>query len=166
MSNHKFKVGDKVRFIDTKGIEEYIDPEETRTVIYINHTGGLVGVNDTINDWGWDVDRFELIEEENTVSQSKKFNPKLGDKIICNNGQEYTCCTLEYLQEVVSAGINTNKPILGIASNGYSWQDWDQDGIASVRYPGYNILEVIPQAVTAWLRLLNNKRKLHLMRQK
>ena len=78
-----------------------------------------------------------------------KFNPKPGDKIICNNGEEFICCTLEFLREAIYEGIKSDKPILGYRKFGYEeeWQDWDEDGYASLAPDDdYNIREVIPQS--------------------
>ncbi len=78
-----------------------------------------------------------------------KFNPKPGDKIICNNGEEFICCTLEFLRETIYEGIKSDKPILGYRKFGYEeeWQDWDEDGYVSLAPDDdYNIREVIPQS--------------------
>ena len=49
------------------------------------------------------------MQESNKVANANKFNPKSeptklflpqpGDKIICNNGEEFICCTLETLKD-------------------------------------------------------------------
>ena len=75
-----------------------------------------------------------------------KFTPKPGDKIICNNGEEFICCTLEFLRETIYEGIKSDKPILGYRKFGYDeeWMDWDEE---SLLYPeAYGIREVIPQS--------------------
>ena len=78
-----------------------------------------------------------------------KFNPKPGDKIICNNGEEFICCTLDFLY---AKGIRPSKPqaILGfnfVEETWQDWQDWDEDGYASLApEDGYDIREVIPQS--------------------
>ena len=77
-----------------------------------------------------------------------KFNPVPGDKIICNNGEEFICCTLEFLRETIYEGIKSDKPILGYRKFGYEeeWQHWDEDGHASLApNDDYDIREVIPQ---------------------
>lgn len=66
-----------------------------------------------------------------------KFNPKPGDKIICNNGEGFICCTLEFLQETIVKFLKSDKSIFGYKSGFSGWQDWDEDD--------YNIREVIPQ---------------------
>lgn len=71
----------------------------------------------------------------------KQFNPKPGDKIICNNGEEFTCCTLDFVRGKIASHINTNKPIIGYSED-VEWQDWGTDGVAA---EGYSIKEVIPQ---------------------
>ena len=79
----------------------------------------------------------------------KKFNPKPGDKIICNNGEEFICCTLGFLQENIAKFIRSDKPILGYwkYKHNNTWQDWDEHGKASYDNDGdYNIREVIPQS--------------------
>ena len=80
---------------------------------------------------------------------TNKFNPQPGDKIICNNGEEFICCTLEFLRETIYEGIKSDKPILGYRKFGYEeeWMDWDEDGCASFApEDDYDIREVIPQS--------------------
>ena len=77
---------------------------------------------------------------------TNKFKPKPGDKIICNNGEEFVCCTLETL---ISKGFGiyfknkSDSEIFGM-NEGYSkWMYWNNEG-----YPNdfeWNIREVIPQ---------------------
>ena len=75
----------------------------------------------------------------------KKFQPKPGDKIICNNGEEFICCTLEFLRETIYEGIESDKPILGYRKFGYDeeWLDWDGEDLSCPEE--YGIREVIPQ---------------------
>ena len=75
-----------------------------------------------------------------------KFNPKPGDKIICNNGEEFICCTLEFLRETIYEGIKSDKPILGYRKFGYdeAWMDWDEEALSCPEE--YCIREVIPQS--------------------
>ena len=78
-----------------------------------------------------------------------KFDPQPGDKIICNNGEEFICCTLEFLQENIAKFISSAKPILGYQKykHNNTWQDWDEHGKASyANDDDYNIREVIPQS--------------------
>ncbi len=95
------------------------------------------------------------MQESNTVVNANKFTPKPGDKIICNNGEEFICCTLEFLRETIYEGIKSDKsdkPILGYRKFGYEeeWMDWDEDGYASLApEDDYDIREVIPQSVGA-----------------
>lgn len=78
----------------------------------------------------------------------KKFNPKPGDKIVCNNGEEFICCTLEFLH---NHGIKPKRvqEIIGFYPDKEIWQDWDENGKASDDYSGddYNIREVVPQSL-------------------
>ena len=78
---------------------------------------------------------------------TKLFLPKPGDKIICNNGEEFICCTLEFLRETIYEGIKSDKPILGYRKSEYdeTWKDWDEHGKASYDND-YDIREVIPQS--------------------
>lgn len=39
------------------------------------------------------------IKQPTQVLSEKQFNPKPGDKIICNNGEEFTCCTKKFLDQ-------------------------------------------------------------------
>ena len=78
-----------------------------------------------------------------------KFNPQPGDKIICNNGEEFICCTLGFLQENIAKFISSDKPILGYwkYKHNNTWQDWDEHGNASYDNDNdYDIREVIPQS--------------------
>ncbi len=77
---------------------------------------------------------------------TNKFNPKPGDKIICNNGEEFICCTLETL---ISKGFGiyfkskSDSVIFGMTEDYLSWMYWHNEG-----YPNdfeWNIREVIPQ---------------------
>jgi hypothetical protein len=85
------------------------------------------------------------MQESNTVANVNKFNPKPGDKIICNNGEEFICCTLEFLRETIYEGFNSAKPILGYRKFGYDeeWMDWDGEDLSCPEE--YGIREVIPQ---------------------
>ena len=113
--------------------------------------------------WTIDYDSFliELIYDPEQVKEklTMKFKPKSeptkfvppkpGDKIICNNGEEFICCTLEFLRKTIYEGIKSDKPILGYRKFGYDevWMDWDEDGYASFApEDDYDIREVIPQS--------------------
>ena len=79
---------------------------------------------------------------------TKLFLPKPGDKIICNNGEEFICCTLGFLQENIAKFISSDKPILGYwkYKHNNTWQDWDEHGKAYCDNDNdYDIREVIPQ---------------------
>jgi len=137
MSNTEFKPGDKVKCIDNGGMEEYLMIDNVYTVGTLSSDG-----YPRINSIFCNPDRFELIEKGITMEQTKqpmrklgekKFNPQPGDKIICNNGEEFLCCTLEFLQDKVSPKINTSKPILGY-SYITGWQGWDAYGYAPNKY--------------------------------
>ena len=77
---------------------------------------------------------------------TKLFLPKPGDKIICNNGEEFICCTLEFLRETIYEGIKSDKPILGYRKFGYDeeWMHWDGEDLSCPEE--YGIREVIPQS--------------------
>ena len=86
------------------------------------------------------------MQESNKVANANKFTPKPGDKIICNNGEEFICCTLEFLRETIYEGIKSDKPILGYRKFGYEeeWMDWDEEAHSCPEE--YGIREVIPQS--------------------
>ena len=93
------------------------------------------------------------MQESNKVANANKFTPKPGDKIICNNGEEFICCTLGFLQENTAKFISSNKPILGYWKYKHNniWQDWDEHGKVSYdndddNDDDYDIREVIPQS--------------------
>ena len=75
-----------------------------------------------------------------------KFNPKPGDKIICNNGEKFICCTLEFLRDKITKQIRSSLPILGYykTENDEYWQDWNEDGTTRCNDFDYGIREVIP----------------------
>lgn len=88
------------------------------------------------------------MQESNSIANANKFTPKPGDKIICNNGEEFICCTLGFLQENIAKFISSDKPILGFWKYKHNniWQDWDEHGNASYDNDNdYCIREVIPQ---------------------
>ena len=88
-------------------------------------------------------------ESEEKTAMTNKFNPEPGDKIICNNGEEFICCTLDFLH---AKDIHPSKPqaILGFDFVKETWQDWDEDGYASLApEDDYDIREVIPQSSEA-----------------
>ena len=76
-----------------------------------------------------------------------KFNPQPGDKIICNNGEEYICCTLETL---VSEGFDpyfknkSDSTVFGTKGDYSEWMYWCNGGYPND--PEWNIREVIPQS--------------------
>ena len=89
------------------------------------------------------------MQESNSIANANKFTPKPGDQIICNNGEEFICCTLGFLQENISKFISSDKPILGYGKyiHNNTWQDWDEHGNASYDNDNYyDIREVIPQS--------------------
>ena len=101
--------------------------------------------------WDSDSDSYlkELIydpEQQVKDELNMKFNIVPGDKIICNNGEEFICCTLEFLRETVYEGIKSDKPILGYRKFGYdeAWTDWDEEALSCPEE--YGIREVIPQS--------------------
>jgi hypothetical protein len=89
-------------------------------------------------------DLVTLISEKE--EKLMKFNPKPGDKIICNNGDEATCCTLEFLRTTISPSIRSYKPILGYFEDEGEWQDWYENGCTDSD-SDYNIREVIRQVL-------------------
>ena len=86
------------------------------------------------------------MQESNKVANANKFTPQPGDKIICNDGEEFICCTLEFLRETIYEGIKSDKPILGYRKFGYeeAWMDWDEEAFSYLEE--YGIREVIPQS--------------------
>ncbi len=79
---------------------------------------------------------------------TKLFLPQLGDKIICNNGKEFICCTLGNLK---SKGIASHLDdevsiIFGISEHwekNYSWMYWQVNN--PLNDHEWKIREVIPQ---------------------
>ena len=93
------------------------------------------------------------MQESNTVVNANNFTPKPGDKIICNNGEEFICCTLEFLQENIAKFISSDKSILGYWKYRHinTWQHWDEHGKASyANDDDYNIREVIPSELGSY----------------
>lgn len=85
------------------------------------------------------------MQESNSVANANKFNPQPGDKIICNNGEEFICCTEEQFKQSIR-GIVKTKSIIGWNDNGFGWQDWNSDGTTYLGYGEWAIREVIPQS--------------------
>ena len=102
----------------------------------------------------WEEDETpELLEciynpEDKEEKKPMKFNPKPGDKIICNNGEEFICCTLGNLK---SKGIASHLDdevsiIFGISEHwekNYSWMYWQVNN--PLNDHEWKIREVIPQ---------------------
>jgi len=133
-----FKAGDKVKCIDNTNVEEYLAIGDAYTVdsLQVDYFLILNGYGTT----GWYPHRFELIEKEKVME--KQFTPKPGDKVICMNGEEYTCCTLDHLKDTISRGISSTKPIFGVLGN--NWQDWYSNGfVDGSESCSYDIKEVI-----------------------
>ena len=79
---------------------------------------------------------------------TNKFSPKPGDKIICNNGEEFICCTLGNLKSKGLASHLDDKvsSIFGISEHwekNCSWMYWQ--GNNSTNEHEWKIREVIPQ---------------------
>ena len=87
------------------------------------------------------------MQESNNVVNANKFTPKPGDKIICNNGEEFICCTLETL---VSEGFDpyfknkSDSTVFGTKGDYSEWMYWCNGGYPND--PEWNIREVIPQS--------------------
>ena len=80
---------------------------------------------------------------------TNKFNPQPGDKIICNNGEEFICCTLDFLHAKGSHP-SKHQAILGFDFVEETCQDWNEDVYASLApEDDYDIREVIPQSSEA-----------------
>ena len=88
------------------------------------------------------------MQESNKVANANKFTPQPGDKIICNNGEEFICCTLEFLKETFHDLVAPSEVILGYNQNQnwLEWQSWDFNGQAEWGGLRYHIREVIPQS--------------------
>ena len=90
------------------------------------------------------------MQESNKVANANKFTPQPGDKIICNNGEEYICCTLETL---VSEGFNpyfknkSDSVVFGTKGDYSGWMYWYNGGYPN--NPEWKIREVIPKSVGA-----------------
>ncbi len=138
--------------------------DNPRAVSYIFRTVYEDGEWNTVTKdgkyWTSDYDSFlrELIydpEQQVKEKLTMKFKPKSeptkfappkpGDKTICNNGEEFICCTLEFLRETIYEGIKSDKPILGYRKLGYyeECMDWDEEALSCPEE--YGIREVIPQ---------------------
>ena len=91
------------------------------------------------------------MQESDKVANANKFTPQPGDKIICNNGEEFICCTEEFL---MSKGywIRGNEIIFGYSNNpengtaGVYWNTWNQAGESTGGSISWHIREVIPQS--------------------
>lgn len=142
-----FKAGDKVKCIDNLLAEGYFKLNEQYVIDEIPYDDHVCFTH--AGDVAWDADRFELIEKEDTVKEPKQFNPEPGDKIICNNGEEFTCCTREFLLnkdlqscvrfEILAYRTNPTNETIGI-----DWIGWPLDG-KSTGSKEWDIREVIPK---------------------
>lgn len=136
------KVGDKVQCICDIMVEDKFKVGETYVLSDVSPDGEHGSFKHT-GDSLWHLDRFVNIKKKD---MQMKFNPKPGDKIICNNGEEFTCCTLEFLRDTITGQIQSSLPILGYykTENDESWQDWNEDGTTRFNDFEYKIREVIP----------------------
>ncbi len=77
--------------------------------------------------------------------QRKEFNPKLGDIIICNNGQQYICATKQVIENVLGHSISPMRDsvIYAYHSNKKSWSEWKEGGACITDSTEYTIKEVI-----------------------
>lgn len=79
---------------------------------------------------------------------TNKFDPQGGDKIICNNGEEYICCTKKFLTEkgcatsCYKSGIFAYREDEQNETTGVEWTYFNEEGEGY-----YDIREVIPQSV-------------------
>lgn len=101
----------------------------------------------------WSDDDFPILLElvkDVPMNSTTKFNPQPGDKIICNNGEEFICCTLEFLNENGLANGWERWSIFGYQHaednpyTKYDWQYWDENGKEYTEE--WTIREVIPQS--------------------
>lgn len=131
----KFKVGDKVKCIRGSTFNPALVEGEIHTV-YGLHNGNSIYVDPECDIW-WFASRFELVEP------ARKFDPKPGDTIVCNNGTKFTCI---HISEYVYSHCYPNAKIVGIhPERGHtSHMNWDNyDGEADSY--GYNINKIIPK---------------------
>lgn len=103
----------------------------------------------------WDDDSHPVLHEciFSPVDQGyTKFNPKPGDKIICNNGDEFICCEKEFLIAkgcLVSKYENTLfgfQDDLNNSVTGVEWNYWNSEGESDAP-SDWNIREVIPAEI-------------------
>ena len=81
-----------------------------------------------------------------------KFNPQPGDKIICNNGEEFICCTQTFLNEndLAATYLMAEDKIFAYREadnqcyHKYDWMCWDDKG--ETNEEEWDIREVIPQS--------------------
>ena len=96
----------------------------------------------------WDDDEEPILLEcihNPTQQQLKQSNPKPGDKIICNNGEEFVCCTLETLNNfgITPTRVFKEGTIFGKGNNELaSWMYWS--GVEYPREFNWEIKEIIP----------------------
>ena len=138
----KFKVGDKVKVLRKDAtfgwvgeMIDYVGNVFEIDAVKMASTGVDMLQGYKIGMYCWSEDALELAQP--------KFNPKPGDKIICNNGEEFICCTLEFLH---SKGLGTgvkDSDILGYRDSDHGrWMYWNKNG--KVDEDDWHIKEVIP----------------------
>lgn len=138
------------------GVKFRLEPSwDNKTYVWktVYENGEYDTVDCNGNRWERDTIPFlrEIVynpEEVNTSEENvpKKFDPKPGDKIICNNGEEFICCTKEDIEKNLGFTIYPHEDILGYQSAPLQWQDWNSAGVAEGddEYE-YNIRKVIPK---------------------
>lgn len=132
----EFKVGDKVKCIEPMGILAHFNAEDTY-VVSRAHQDGIHLCFEHTGPSCWHAGRFEVI-------QPKQFSPKPGDKIICNNGEEFVCCTLETLNARNTVRlINSNSKFFGYdKGKSHCWMQWSDEEL--VADDAWGVKEVIP----------------------
>ena len=140
-----FKAGDKVKCINIEDAEGELTLGNIYTIKWVNERRDLCEIKETLKAALWLTDRFELIEKDSGMNKPKEFTPKPGDKIICNNGEEFTCCGLKYLRLVISDNFYCDDPIIGFVHDVNGWCSWKFDGKYGGISPEWDIREVIPK---------------------
>lgn len=138
---HKFKIGDKVKVVDEqKMLDFHVSNSAKRhgTIKELSsHDPKQLAVKFVDDDWWY---------PETCLDYDRKFDPKPGDTIVCNNGETFTACRVEdyqYFDYYPDSKIATESK--DASCRHMCWDNFDGKATSD----SYSIKEIIPASVPA-----------------
>ena len=144
---HKFKIGDKVKVVDEQKMLDFhvSDHAKRRGTIkeLYTHNSEKPSEKPAVQlegDIWW--------YPEDCLDYDRKFDPKPGNTIVCNNGETFTACRVEdyaYFAYYPESKITTEIKELGHGLGHMCWDNFD----GKAKSDSYSIKEIIPASVPA-----------------